>query len=246
MSELKGRVGDYRAQIAKSEQAKASAEATLASIDLDWQSDVATQLQDAQLQLAEVENQITSAKDVLDRLTVRAPQDGVIANIQFRTPGSAIPAGQPIMDVVPEKEQLLVEAKLGTREIVNVHVGGKAQVRLTAYDHRVIPPVDGKIIYVAADQTIDPNSQNAYYVIRASIDAAELEKHTDREPLSGYAGGADGGAQAPAGHRLSHRSRHRELQPRLPRELMRRSVRRHRAAVRCAISPSAISKFESN
>ncbi|WP_332116526.1 HlyD family type I secretion periplasmic adaptor subunit [Azorhizobium caulinodans] len=177
VSELKGRVGDYRAQIAKSEQAKASAEATLASIDLDWQSDVATQLQDAQLQLAEVENQITSAKDVLDRLTVRAPQDGVIANIQFRTPGSAIPAGQPIMDVVPEKEQLLVEAKLGTREIVNVHVGGKAQVRLTAYDHRVIPPVDGKIIYVAADQTIDPNSQNAYYVIRASIDAAELEKH---------------------------------------------------------------------
>ncbi|WP_084539872.1 HlyD family type I secretion periplasmic adaptor subunit [Azorhizobium doebereinerae] len=177
LSELVGRSGDYAAQKAKSEKAKASAEATLASIDFDWQSDVANQLQDAQLQLNEVENQITTAKDVLDRLTVRAPQDGAVVNIQMRTPGGAIPAGQAIMDVVPEKELMVVEARLGTREIVSVQVGSKTQVRLTAYDHRVLAPLDGKLSYVAADQTIDPQTQNAYYVIRAEIDQAQLAQH---------------------------------------------------------------------
>ncbi|GGF66405.1 HlyD family type I secretion periplasmic adaptor subunit [Azorhizobium oxalatiphilum] len=177
MSELVGQAGNYQAQTAKSEQAKASAEATLASIDLDWQSDVATQLQEAQLMLNEVESQITSAKDIMDRLTVRSPQDGAVVNIQMRTPGGAIPAGQAIMDVVPEKEPMVVEGKLGTREIASVRVGGKTQVRLTAYDHRVLAPLEGKLTYVAADQTIDPQTQNTYYVIRAEIDQAQLANH---------------------------------------------------------------------
>lgn len=177
LSELVGRAGDYSAQKARSEKAKASAEAALASIDFDWQSDVATQLQDAQLQLNEVEGQITSAKDVLDRLTVRSPQDGAVVNIQVRTPGGAIPAGQPIMDIVPEKEPMVVEARIGTREIVAVQVGGKTQVRLTAYDHRVLAPLEGKLTYVAADQTVDPATQNAYYLIRAEIDPAIMKQH---------------------------------------------------------------------
>ncbi len=178
MSELVGRAGDYQAQKAKSEKAKASAEAALAGIDFDWQSDVANQLQDAQLQLNEVEGQIVSASDILERLTIRSPQDGAVVNIQVRTPGGAIPAGQAIMDIVPEKEPMVVEARIGTREIVSVHVGGKTQVRLTAYDHRVLAPLEGKLTYVAADQTVDPATQNAYYLVRAEIDPAALKLHS--------------------------------------------------------------------
>ncbi|OYY30699.1 MAG: hypothetical protein B7Y65_00435 [Azorhizobium sp. 35-67-15] len=177
ISDFAGRLGDYTAQKAKSEQAKAGAEVALAGIDYDWQSDVANQLQDAQLQLNEVENQITTFKDTLGRLTVRAPQEGAVVNIQMRTAGSALPAGQPILDIVPEKEPMVVEAKLGTRDIVSVHTGSKVQVRLTAYDHRTLAPLEGKLTYVAADQTIDPATQNAYYVVRAEIAPEALKDH---------------------------------------------------------------------
>lgn len=169
LSELTGRIGDYTAQKARAEQAKAGSQVALASVEYDWQSDVADQLQTAQLELNEVENQITSARDIFDRLEVRSPQAGAVANIQKRTPGSALIAGEALLDIVPENEPMIVEARLNTRDIVSVHTGSKAQVRLTAYDHRTIAPVDGKLIYVAADQTLDPNTGAAYYVVRAQI-----------------------------------------------------------------------------
>lgn len=177
VSELGGRIGDHKAQKARAEQAKAGAEVALASVEYEWQSEVADQLQNAQLELNEVESQIISARDILDRLEVRAPQTGVVANIQKRTPGSALLAGEALMDIVPENEPMILEARLNLRDIVSVHVGSKAQVRLTAYDHRTLAPVDGRLTYVAADQTLDQNTGAAYYVVRAEISPDALKNH---------------------------------------------------------------------
>ena len=146
---------------------------------MDWQGDVANDIQDTQLKLNDASQRLKVARDMLDRATVRAPQDGTVLNIQVRTPGSAIGAGQPLLDIEPGNEPMIVEAKLSPLDIDSVHVGAQTQVRLPAYDLRTHPPLAGRLIYVAADQTEDREHGLVYYTVRAEIDAAALSANPE-------------------------------------------------------------------
>lgn len=178
-SGLVGDGGEYRAQMAKAEQGKAKAKVELLSIENEWQSDIAKAIQEAQIALNDVNQRITSSRDVLERLVVRSPSAGTVMNIQMRTPGSAVPAGQPIMDVVPQEDNLVVEAKINVRDIDSVRVGAPAEVQLQAYSRRTLPPLNGEITYVAADQTTNEETGTAFYVVHAEIDKSVLAKHED-------------------------------------------------------------------
>lgn len=178
-SDLVGDMGEFKAQRAAAQQQKAEAEINLASIEMEWQSDIATEIQEAQLALNDVTQRIRASKDVLDRLEVRAPQAGTVANIQIRTPGGVISPAEPIMDIIPEDEPLVIEARINRQDIDSVQVGSKAQIRLTAYSQRRLAPLNGEVSYVAADQTVDEQRDASYYIVRAAIDATELAKHDD-------------------------------------------------------------------
>lgn len=174
-SELAGKAGELAARRAKAEQAKAAAKLEILSMGLDRQNDIANDLQIAQLALSEVEDRTVAAEDVLRRLVVTSPQDGVVTNLRFRTVGSAIGAGEPIVDVVPGQETLLVEARVEPRDIDIVHVGAETRVRLTAFNSRLIPPLLATVTYVAADQQVEEKTGTAYFIVRSEIAPAGLK-----------------------------------------------------------------------
>lgn len=178
-SDLVGDMGEFKAQKAAAQQQKAEAQINLASIEMEWQSDIATEIQETQLALNDVTQRIRASKDVLDRLEVKAPQAGTVANIQIRTPGGVISPAEPIMDIIPEGEPLVIEARINRQDIDSVHVGSKAQIRLTAYSQRRLAPLEGVVRYVAPDQTVDEQRESSYYILRAAIEPAELAKHAD-------------------------------------------------------------------
>jgi HlyD family secretion protein len=180
-SDLVGDMGEFKAQKAAAEQQKAEAEINLASIEMEWQSDIATEIQEAQLALNDVTQRIRASEDVLNRREVKAPQDGIVANIQIRTPGGVISPAEPIMDIIPENEPLLIEAMINRQDIDSVHVGSKAQIKLTAYSQRRVAPLDGEVRYVAADQTVDEKRDSSYYIVRAAINPDALAKRDDIE-----------------------------------------------------------------
>jgi HlyD family secretion protein len=176
-SELTGRAGEMKARMAKAEQAVAGAELEIKSISLERQSEIAKDLQDSQLQLSEVVERIVQAQDVLRRLVLIAPQEGIVANIRMRTAGSAVAAGEAILDIVPEQEPLIVEAKVDPRDIDSVRVGADTQVRLTAFNARLLPPLQAKVSYVAADQLVDEKTGIAFFVVRAEITPESLREN---------------------------------------------------------------------
>jgi HlyD family secretion protein len=177
LSQAIGDAGQFAAEKAKAEQEKAAAQVALLSVTMEWQGDIASDIQDTQLKLNDTEQRIAAAQDVLSRLTVRAPQDGTVLDIQKRTPGSAIGGGEAILDIEPDDEPLVVEARLNPIDIASVRSGAPAQIRLTGYNMRTHPPLDGSVTYVAPDQTQDAQRGTAYYTIRAAIDPAELASH---------------------------------------------------------------------
>lgn len=168
-SELVGKGGELSARRAKAEQAIAGAKLEILSIGLDRQNDVANDLQQTQLALSEVMDRMISASDILSRLVVVAPQEGSVTNLRFRTIGGVIGAGEPILDIVPARETLVVEARVEPRDIDIVRVGAETQVRLTAFNSRTLPPLPARVSYVAADQLTDDKTGAAYFVVRAEI-----------------------------------------------------------------------------
>ncbi|WEJ13736.1 HlyD family efflux transporter periplasmic adaptor subunit (plasmid) [Sinorhizobium sp. M103] len=107
------------------------------------------------------------------------PQAGIVANIQLRTPGSAVTPGQPLLDIVPEDEPLLVEMHVSTRDIDSITIGSSTQIRLTAYNQRSHLPLEGKVTYIAADQSVDEKSNVAYFVARAEVAPESLAANPD-------------------------------------------------------------------
>ncbi len=174
LSELAGDRGQYAGDKAKAEQAKAGAEFALTGIESDLQAEIAGEITTSQVELADAEERIVAAKDVMRRVEIKSPQAGIVANIRLRTPGGVVAAGEPLLDIVPENEPLVVEMKIGPRDIDSVSVGAAAQVRLTAYNQRAQSPLDGKITYLAADQLIDEKTDSAYFVARAEITPKSL------------------------------------------------------------------------
>jgi HlyD family secretion protein len=176
-SELAGKAGELAARKAKAEQAVAGANLEILSISLEQQNDIGGEIQESQLALSEVTERIVQAEDVLRRLVVTSPQEGVVANIRMRTAGSAIAAGEAILDIVPENELLIVEAKVDPRDIDSVRVGATTRVRLTAFNSRLLPPLEAKVTYVAPDQLVDEKTGFPYFVVRAEIDSQSLKDH---------------------------------------------------------------------
>lgn len=176
-SELTGRAGENAARKAKAEQQVAGANLEILSISLERQNEVAKEIQDSQLMLSEVNERIVQAEDVLRRLVVLSPQEGIVTNIRMRTAGSAIAAGEAILDIVPEQEPLIVEAKVDPRDIDVIRVGAETRIRLTAFNSRLLPPLLGQVTYVAPDQLVDEKTNIAYFVVRAEIKPESLREN---------------------------------------------------------------------
>ncbi len=178
-SGLVGDGGEFRAERARAEQAMARAQVDLIGIQTEWQSNVANQIQETQLALNDVNERVTASEDTLSRLVVRSPADGTVLNVAYRTTGSAIRPGDPLMEIVPDGDAMVVEAKMNLRDIDAVRVGSPTKVRLTAYNARVLAPLDGEIVYVAADRTVDDQNDLSYYVIRAEVTPEALAAHPE-------------------------------------------------------------------
>ncbi|MCX8282158.1 HlyD family type I secretion periplasmic adaptor subunit [Phyllobacterium sp. 0TCS1.6C] len=179
LSALAGDRGEYAGDKAKAEQAKAGAEFALAGIESDIQSEIAGEITSSQNDLADTEDRIIAAEDVMRRVEIRSPQAGIVDNIRLRTPGGVVAAGEPIMDIVPENEPMVVEMKISPRDIDGVAVNSPVQVKLTAYNQRSMAPLDGKVTFVAADQLVDEKNDTAYFVARAEISPSSLAGNSE-------------------------------------------------------------------
>jgi HlyD family type I secretion membrane fusion protein len=141
----------------------------------EFMKDVATELKDTQAQIADLEERIRARADKVSRIVITAPLSGIVTGLKVHTVGGVIAPGEKIMDIVPKDDKLIIESKVRTQDIDEVHPGLTAQVRLTAYRSRYVPPLVGTVTYVSADRFQDERTGEPYYTARAEIGADQLE-----------------------------------------------------------------------
>ncbi len=171
---LEGERGELVAQMSRAAQAIGEAELRIIDIDNAFQQEVATQLRENQVRLAELRERLRAQDDIIARLDIRAPQAGIVVNLRFHTPRGVIPAGAPVLDIVPGADRLTVEARVQPEDVDAVHVGLPAEVRLTAFQRRTTPSVMGRVVHVSADRLVEERSGLPFYRARIELDPASL------------------------------------------------------------------------
>lgn len=172
---LQGQKSQLEQIVASREQAIAQARLEIANVQSERRAEIGDELDRTRAIAADLGSRLEAARDVLDRRVVRAPQEGVVANIRLVTPGGVIGPGQPLLDIVPADDELVIETRLPIDTVDNVQVGQSAQVRLTAFRRSQVPLVDGEVSYLAADATEDQRSGERYFVARVKLAQGALD-----------------------------------------------------------------------
>lgn len=183
-AELQGNRDQQRELIVRAERAIAEAQAQIAALRSDRQREIATDQNETQSRIAETQERLRAASDVRRRLDVVAPIDGVVANMRFFTVGAVVRPGEPILEIVPMNEALVVEAQVSPTDIENVSAGLRAEVRFLGLRRRVVPVLLGDVTYVAADVSVNERSGNAFYkaTVRIPPDQMRLLDGTILQP----------------------------------------------------------------
>ena len=160
----------------------AETELQILQIDQSARSDVATQLADIRAKMAELTEKRAAAQDQSERIDIRAPQAGLILNQSVHTRGGVISAGEQLMQIVPDSDALTVEARLRPTDIHEVKAGQAATLRLTNFNQRTTPEIEGTVTRVSADAVKDDRVQEPYYVVRLRFARNDALKALDLLP----------------------------------------------------------------
>jgi HlyD family secretion protein len=173
---IEGERGQLVAAIAQSKGKVTETELQILQIEQDMRTEVGKDLADIRGKTSEYVERKVTAEDQLKRVDIRAPQDGMVHQLNVHTVGGVIQQGEQIMLIVPESDALDVEARIQPQDIDQVRIGQEAVMRFSAFNSRTTPELNGFVIRVSADVSEDQKNGARYYTIRISVPASEVAR----------------------------------------------------------------------
>src|SRR3954471_20674730 len=182
---LEGERGQLVASIAQSKGKISETRIQILQIDQDMRTEVGKDLADIRGKSAELVEKKVAAEDQLKRIDIRAPQSGMVHQLDVHTVGGVISAAQPIMLIVPAADKLIVEAKVQPQDIDQVHVGHAAVMRFTTFNSRTTPELSGEVSVVSGDVTQDQRTGASYYTVRIAVSPDQIARLGDVKLVPG-------------------------------------------------------------
>ena len=149
--ELEGERADHRAAIAAARVQINETQLQIAQRDREFERDVIAELREVETRLLDLGERIRALQNTLDRTEIRAPVSGFVVGMAMHTIGGVIRAGDHILDIVPEKEEFIVEARVAPNDVDRVYPGLEADLRMSAFNTRTTPIITGTVLTVSAD-----------------------------------------------------------------------------------------------
>ena len=173
---LQGEHGALLSGISQTKGKISETELQILQIDQEHRTEVGKELAEIRGRLAEFAEKRVAAEDLLTRMDVRAPCDGVIHQLAIHTIGGVVGQGEPIMLIVPKTDNLAVEARIAPQEIDQVRVGQNAMLRLSAFNQRTTPELTGEVAMVAADVSQDQKTGATFYTVKIGLSKNEIAR----------------------------------------------------------------------
>lgn len=183
-AEIVGNGGEYQGRIAQARQQIGEFQSQLNDLGNKRLSDVTEQLRQTEDQIYDLTQRLSAAEDVLARTDILAPRTGTVVNLRFHTPGGVVRPGDPVLDIVPSDDTLVIDARVSPLDIDVVSAGMPAQVRLSPYSQRSTPIFDATLESLSADIMADQQG-GGYYLARVAVNQSELDKLHDVKLIPG-------------------------------------------------------------
>ncbi|TBR43233.1 HlyD family type I secretion periplasmic adaptor subunit [Marinomonas agarivorans] len=184
-SQLQGAYSSLLAQIAQDREAISERRIQILQLEEDSRADILQQLQDADINITQLEQQKIVLEEQLSRLEIRASNTGFIHNLTVHTLGGVISPAEPIMAIVPQQDVLLVEAQVRPVDIEQLSPNQEARLRFPSFDQKKTPEIRAVLKTISADLLMDQTTGASYYQARFSIPETELAQLGDKQLIPG-------------------------------------------------------------
>ncbi|QDC37181.1 HlyD family type I secretion periplasmic adaptor subunit [Sphingobium fuliginis] len=175
-ADLQGQEGQFSASIARSGAEAGENRLKALEAEKAYKERASSELRDVEFSLNEVLPKYRAARDQLARLQIRAPATGTIVGLNVFTVGGVISAGQKLMDIVPDRAGLVIEARISPEDIDDLKVGQQAQIKFSSLHERDLPIMDGRITRLSADSFQDEKAGVSFYTAEVMVPPMELDR----------------------------------------------------------------------
>lgn len=181
---LQREVAQYESRHAEGAAALATAQQKVSDLELraealrsSFVQDASNELRQSTTTIFELRERLRPAQDAEKRQRITAPIAGEVVDLRVTSVGAVIAPREPILDIVPDNADLLIEARIRPEDVTFVHLNAHADVRLTAFRQRITPTVNGTVTYISADRLVDKDNKNmAYYTVHVRVSPEALKK----------------------------------------------------------------------
>ena len=171
---LEGVIGHAVADVAKAENDIGEAHLQIEQLHKKFSEDVNTQILDVRSKLSDLREKTIVSLDVLHRIQIRATRSGTIQSLHVATIGGVIRPGEPLAELVPDDDGLVINAMVPPSDVDAIEAGMKAEIRFGAFHGSIPPVIMGNIESVSRDRLIDEQSKQSYFLARVVVDKSNV------------------------------------------------------------------------
>jgi adhesin transport system membrane fusion protein len=153
------------------------AQATMAQQRQDWRSRAAQDLAAAQAEMVALRRSLPALSARVDRTEIRSPLPGRVNRVLVTTVGGSVQPGAPLVEIVPSEESLLVEVQVRPSDIAWVKLDQDARISVTAYNSSIYGTMDGKVVAISPDATVNEKTGESFYTVRVATNDRLLDKN---------------------------------------------------------------------
>ena len=155
----------------------------LTKLTTGFRRDAMEQFNTTKAEIERLDEALSGRADRMDRTVVRSPVSGTVNHLHIKTLGGVLQPGQPIVDIVPDGDSLLVEARIRPADIGFIHPGQEATVKFTAYDFGMYGGLRGQVEHISADTIEYEVDRQHYYMIKVRNKTGKLIKDGVELPI---------------------------------------------------------------
>jgi HlyD family type I secretion membrane fusion protein len=185
VAQYESRRAEGAAELARAQQKVSDLELRAETLRSTFNQEASNELRQTTAAIFELRERLRPALDAEQRQRITAPSSGEVVDLRVTSVGAVIAPREPILDIVPENPDLLVEARVRPEDVNYVRTGSPADVRLTAFRQRMTPTVEGKVVYISADRLVDKTTNAPYYVVHVRVSPEALRKAGDLKLQAG-------------------------------------------------------------
>lgn len=168
---LEGHESQVKASIAVTEKGIIEARIQLLNNKNEFMNRIEEEYKQNHVLFLEAEQKYLHAKDLLERTVIRSPVDGVVSSMMYHTIGGFISPGAQIMEITPQDDNLIIDALVQPHEVNNVMVGSQVKIQLNPYKQRLVPRIDGEVVYVSPNTMVRDSERGKmeFFIVKIKI-----------------------------------------------------------------------------